>query len=160
MTRASAKGLVDAKLNEERTVIGRFPGEYPERMWWKRSGFSRHDKGNQRKRNFPLSTTTNLPRKWVTSLAELNNRFRLKTCKKKRMPGRDQKTLKISFPDAVEKNPFPSLSMVEHRTSDSPQGPNQLERQGSSKPNDPQAEAATRDKVRKQAEKEGRLSYC
>lgn len=155
-----AEGLVGAKLNGERTVPVRFPADYPRKEWaGKEAAFTVTIKEIKEKK-LPALDDEFAKDLGVSALAELKqkiheNHGREETAKS----NKDVEDQVCQW--LIDKNEFsiPPTLLEERIRSLIQRARQTLERQGLLQAKDSQADAALREKVRPQAEKDIRLSY-
>jgi trigger factor len=155
-----SEGLLDAKLNEVRTVKPQFPADYPHKEYaGKEAAFEVSIKEIKEKK-LPALDDDFAKDLGLTSLAELKQKVR-ENLEKEAKERTDKELEDQLFQALLDKNNFAvPPTMVEHRIKSLIRRAfSALERQGLAQPNDPQTETALREKVRPQAEKDVRLSY-
>ena len=155
-----SEGILGAKLGEVRTVKATFPAEYAHKEFaGKEASFEVTIKEIKSKKR-PALDDDFAKDLGLASLAELTQKVR-ESLEKESTERADKELEDQIFQVLLDKNEFSvPPTMVEHRIKALiSRAQRMMERQGLSKATDPQAEAAIREKVRPQAEKDVRLSY-
>jgi trigger factor len=155
-----SEGVLGAKLNEQRDVKATFPAEYPRKEWAGKEAVFHVTVKEIKEKKLPAMDDEFAKDLGLASLAELQQKVR-ENLQKESDSRADKELEEQLFQSLLEKNTFDvPASMVEHRTQTLiKRARTQLERQGIVQPNDPNADAALREKVKPQAERDVRLSY-
>jgi trigger factor len=155
-----SEGILDAALNETRSVKATFPVDYPQKQWaGKEAAFDVTVKEIKEKK-LPALDDEFAKDLGLTSLSELKQKVR-ESLEKETTEKADKDLEDQIFQALLDRNTFSvPPTLVEQRTLSLIRRTRQaLERQGLVQPNDPKAEEALRERVRPQAEKDVRLSY-
>jgi trigger factor len=155
-----SEGLVDAALNDVRTVTPTFPADYPHKEFaGKQASFEVTIKEIKEKK-LPTLDDEFAKDLGLTSLVELKQKIR-ENLEHEAKERTDKELEDQLFQGLLDKNTFAvPPTLVENRIKSLiRRAYTALERQGLAQPNDPQTDSALREKVRPQAEKDVRLSY-
>ncbi|OGR93089.1 MAG: trigger factor [Elusimicrobia bacterium RIFCSPLOWO2_01_FULL_59_12] len=155
-----SEGLLDAGLSDVRTVTPRFPEDYPRKEFAGKDATFQVTIKEIKEKRFPALDDEFAKDLGLASLEELKQKVRQNL--EKEVAERSDKELEDQiFQALLDRHSFSvPPTLVEHRTQALiRRTKNALERQGLMQPNDPKADAALRERVRPQAEKDVRLSY-
>jgi trigger factor len=153
-----SEGLLGAKLNEVRDVTATFPADYPRKEWAGKTAVFHVTIKEIKEKKLPALDDEFAKDLGLTSLAELKQKVRENL--EKELTARTEKEVEDQlFQTLIDKNTFSvPASMVEQRVKTLMQrARTQLERQGLMKAGDTQADAALRERVRPQADKDVRM---
>jgi trigger factor len=155
-----SEGILDAKLNEVRSVKATFPADYPQKQWAGKEAVFQVTVKEIKEKKLPALDEEFAKDLGLASLAELKQKVR-ESLEKEATDKADKELEDQIFQALLDRNTFSvPPTLVEHRTQALIRRTRQaLERQGLVAPNDPKAEEALRERVRPQAERDVRLSY-
>jgi len=155
-----SEGLLGAGVNDVKTVNPRFPADYPQKEFaGKEASFDVTIKEIKEKK-LPALDDELAKDLGLTSLDELKKKVR-ESLEKEASEKSDKEVEEQIFQGLLDKNTFTvPPTLVENRINALIRRTKlALERQGLVQPNDPKADAALRERVKPQAERDVRLSY-
>jgi trigger factor len=155
-----SEGILDAKVNEVRSVKAAFPMDYPQKKFAGKEAVFEVTVKEIKEKKLPALDEEFAKDLGLASLAELKQKVR-ESLEKEATDKADKELEDQIFQALLDKNTFSvPPTLVEHRTQSLIRRTRMaLERQGLVQGNDPKAEEALRERVKPQAEKDVRLSY-
>ena len=155
-----SEGILGAKPNEERAVPVTFPADYAHKEFAGKQAVFQITVKEIKEKKLPALDDEFAKDLGLGSSAELQTKVK-ENLEKEETARADKELEDQLFQALLDKNTFSvPPTLVEHRIQTLIQrARTRLERQGMPQPNDPKTDAALREKVRPEAEKDVRLSY-